>query len=199
MKKLSLTLSVVLLFVLLGYFSCNDDEDPVCTNECLGCLTLDVESCECVVDLDCQCSDGIKNGNEEYIDCGGDCEDCSCDNEICWLSNDSTKTWGWAYSTLYPPAADTAFQEDPSIHTLTFYVGGTSKMVNTILPLTCYYTNSFDSVDNELLWTREALQSDHEWCKVNIKEVLVTQLGKDLFAYKLPDEDKVMYYIPIED
>ena len=64
--------------------------------ECWGCDTLDVENCTCVVDIECQCTDGIKDGNEEYLDCGGDCDPCTyaCEFYPCrYLTNESTKVW----------------------------------------------------------------------------------------------------------
>lgn len=52
------------------------------------CTLADNETCSttngCVVDA---CSDGIKNGNETDIDCGGSCEKCA-DNKLCSVNND---------------------------------------------------------------------------------------------------------------
>ncbi len=56
---------------------CNDYNE--CTED-----NLDIETCECVYELieGCgeeipTCTDGIQNGNETGIDCGGDCQACS--------------------------------------------------------------------------------------------------------------------------
>jgi len=71
--KVFLFLSLIFLI-----FSCN------CNKDCRDCQTLDEENCDCIVDLECQCSDGIKNGNETDIDCGGDCQPCfDCLSNYC--------------------------------------------------------------------------------------------------------------------
>ena len=72
-----------------------------CNTDCADCETLDEENCECIVDLECQCSDGIQNGNETGIDCGGDCDACfECTTNNCILLSGATssdeatsKTW----------------------------------------------------------------------------------------------------------
>jgi len=201
MKKLSFILSVVLL---LGYYSCGDDEDPVCLKECPGdCSSLDTEACECVTDIPCRCSDGIRNGNEEYIDCGADCEDCACENDICsWLSNSSSKGWEVAYMTLYPPTADTTFTDEMTDTQkgaiITFNVDGTSKWENSLIGWgPCYYTNSFDSVDNQLLWDEIEI-GDVQDCEGFGEDVLIVQLTENLFAYRWPDANFVTYFKPLD-
>ena len=62
-------LKSILYTIVLSFFitSC------ACNLTCINCETLDVENCTCILDTECQCNDGIKNGDEEYIDCGGLC------------------------------------------------------------------------------------------------------------------------------
>ena len=76
MKRI-LTLTAILIGIFL--LSCNP-----CDKICGPCVTLNEIFCECFLDLECQCSDGIQNGNEVGIDCGGDCDKCfNCFTDNC--------------------------------------------------------------------------------------------------------------------
>lgn len=102
MKQLITALSFILLAFLISSCGCNI--------ECADCETLDEENCECVVDIACQCSDGIQNGNETGIDCGGDCDacfDCLTDNCIFLSGGTSSegvthKKWIFVYEDFLP-------------------------------------------------------------------------------------------------
>ena len=92
-------LTAIVIAFTLQFFSC-DKCDMVCENDC---EVVDEDACDCIIDLECQCSNGLKDGNEEYIDCGGDCEECGCSEEdsgiwCTYLTNDSIKTW--KYGTI---------------------------------------------------------------------------------------------------
>lgn len=77
MKTLSSSLQIILVALFLS--SC-------CNKDCPDCETLDKADCDCVPDIDCLCSDGIQNGNETGVDCGGDCDPCfECMTSYCAL------------------------------------------------------------------------------------------------------------------
>ncbi|MFC2125681.1 hypothetical protein ACFLU5_12805 [Bacteroidota bacterium] len=88
-----------LLFVFLLFIgSCGDK----CDEDCGACAELDTETCECIVDIDCRCSDRKQDGNEAWIDCGGDCDPCTCEFDPClFLTAGSEKTWKYV-STVDP-------------------------------------------------------------------------------------------------
>jgi len=78
MKRI-LTITAILLGIFL--LSCKP-----CNIICGPCAALHTIYCECVINLECQCSDGIQNGNEIGIDCGGDCPECfNCFTDNCVL------------------------------------------------------------------------------------------------------------------
>jgi len=80
MKPVLLNAVVLLLISFLLYSSC-DKCELVCEDHYL----LNEESCECVIDLVWQCNNGVLDGNEECIDCGGDCPceiPCHCYNGV---------------------------------------------------------------------------------------------------------------------
>lgn len=93
MKKLLSVLTTVLLSLLIS--SC------ACDIECTDCQDLDEENCNCIVDLACQCSDGIQNGKEIAIDMGSDCvdffdcltDDCSNLSGAISSGQGTSKTW----------------------------------------------------------------------------------------------------------
>lgn len=85
MKKL---FTLTAIFIGSFLLSCNP-----CDKVCGPCETLDKDECECVVDIECLCSDGIQNGNETGIDCGGDCDECfDCTTNSCSLLSGATST-----------------------------------------------------------------------------------------------------------
>jgi len=107
MKQLLTVFSFILLTFLISSCGCNI--------ECADCETLDEENCECVFDLACQCSDGIQNGNETGIDCGGDCDECfECTTNNCILLSGDTsssdpvthKDWICVKLGDYPPEVE---------------------------------------------------------------------------------------------
>jgi len=104
MKKLKSLLYTIVLSFFITSCACNltcincetlDEENCNCIPmECGHCETPDLENCTCIVDIECQCNDGIKNGDEEYIDCGGVCDPCTCDFTPCiHLTNEASKIW----------------------------------------------------------------------------------------------------------
>jgi hypothetical protein len=85
--------TIYLLFVILLTLTSCPKED-ICVKVCDGCDILDINLCECIPDLDCRCSNGVLDGYEEAIDCGGDCPACPCVYQACvLLTNDSKKIW----------------------------------------------------------------------------------------------------------
>ena len=66
-------------FDLLGDGGCDEP---------LNCAALNYDEGDCVAPPPPSCSDGIHNGNESDVDCGGpDCESCP-DGAACWTSAD---------------------------------------------------------------------------------------------------------------
>ena len=112
-RSYSFSRFIYLLFLFTVYSSCNDSitgPENTCNTDCnLDCYSLDKEACECILDIECQCSNGVKDGYEVLADCGGDCQECSCtdEGELCaLLTNGSQKTWKLAF-ILEPETGDT--------------------------------------------------------------------------------------------
>lgn len=78
MKKFNFKLLMILFTVATLAVSCDDDDDPI-------------------VDTD-TCSDGVQNGDETGVDCGGSCTACVVDNK---LEGDLTSEKTLDASTVY--------------------------------------------------------------------------------------------------
>jgi hypothetical protein len=89
---IGLMVTIILgLAAMLLLQSCNK-----CNKDCGRCGVLDEDACECIYDVECLCQDGIQNGKEEYIDCGGDCDPCVCKYQPCeLLTGGDIKSWGF--------------------------------------------------------------------------------------------------------
>ncbi len=95
MVKKASYLLIVLTGIILVIGSCNR-----CKDNCGECEIFDSELCECIVDIDCRCNNGKEDGNEDYIDCGGDCPPCECEFDPClFLTGNDSKVWKY-YQTI---------------------------------------------------------------------------------------------------
>jgi len=55
-----------------------------CNITCNDCEFLYEAACECTIDYECQCSNGILDKGEESVDCGGVCQPCfGCTTDFC--------------------------------------------------------------------------------------------------------------------
>ena len=74
------------LFVLLTCLL-----NSCCNKDCPDCYDLDEESCDCIPDYSCLCSNGVLDEGEEEIDCGGICDPCfECLSNYCTLLSGGT-------------------------------------------------------------------------------------------------------------
>ena len=139
MKKLKLLMFTMALSLFIN--SC-------CTLTCVKCEIPDKNDCNCIVDIECQCNDGIKNGDEEFIDCGGLCDACACDYAPCrLLTNEASKVWK-------PVAIGDAFgniiiRNPPDPFLLECRVDHTAVLVNT--PVTWRFDSP--SAPDKLIFT----------------------------------------------
>ena len=165
-KIILLNVCIVMLLIIIpiGYYSCSDDCDP-----CGECETLDEGTCECITDIECRCSNGVKDGDEEFIDCGGDCADCIWASDACNdLTGESQRTW-----TL----------SNPQIHAAcysglrhSFRVDHTATITGNC-GSTCIYTWNFDDPnDPKYLEFSKSNSCD------DIKYAIVT-LNEDTLTY----------------
>ncbi|MGK0387615.1 MAG: hypothetical protein ACI94Y_000341 [Maribacter sp.] len=79
--KSYLTTILILGMTILFLSSCGDDTDdlPTCTDGIMNGTETGIDcggACDDCT-LEATCTDGIMNGNETGIDCGGDCDDCT--------------------------------------------------------------------------------------------------------------------------
>lgn len=91
-----------LVLYLISVFCVSLVLSSCCNKECGDCKILDEKACECIVNIECLCNDGVQNGNETGIDCGGvKCIECfDCFSNFCtylsggtFLDKQTSITW----------------------------------------------------------------------------------------------------------
>jgi hypothetical protein len=189
------------LFIMILFAGCSSDND--CELTCNGdCLVLNEDECECVVDVDCRCSDGLKNGLEEFTDCGGDCPPCACDDDFCsWLSNDSEKSWEMAYLTQNPPTSDTLFREDLNDVQkgvlLRFRVDDTFIESNSSSGFgPCTYNYLLDSIGDKLIMKTEVQITGNCNAQDDWDDVEIHHISENLFAFIWSTSNFISYFTP---
>lgn len=165
-KEILSTTVIVVLFISIpiGYYSCSNDCDP-----CGDCQILDEGTCSCITDLICRCSNGIKDGDEEFIDCGGDCPDCKCDSDPCIiLTGESQRSWKLANTQAHAACLSNLRLNFRVDHTV---------LISGDCGNNCTYTWNLDDTDNP-----QYLEFSNSTSCADIKYFIVT-LNEDTLTY----------------